>query len=522
MARLTIWERVRVARLAAERTRVGMLAGMLGSPLLRWRYGAPIAEELLLIPRELRAADPSFVDEIAQGEFGLAGWVAHLENKGSPFKLVAPSEAWARELHGFAWLRHLRAAGTQQAQELALALVGEWITAGRAHPAVAWEPAVVGRRIVSWIGNAGLLLDDVEPARFDRTAQSLADQLISLSSAWRCAADGHPRLIALIGLVYGDLCIAGHDRHLAQAEAMLGAELQRQVLPDGGHVSRNTGVLVELMLDLLPLRQCYATRKRAFPPAIEQAMARMLPMLRYMRLGDGSLARFNGMGTTPIAELATIIAYDSQQQPQRRSEARHARYVRLERRDLVVIADVGAPPPLELAGQAHAGCLSFELSAGQRAIVVNGGAPGSADRDMVAVARGTASHNTLSLGGKSSSRLLQHARLERLAGGAPVRFPDNIRHVREPGEAAHAFEASHDGYVNDFRLVHRRRLVLSADKAALEGTDWLAGPRGPVRLVRDAPFAIHFHLHPHVRCKTEANGTSITSVELRLRDGMRW
>ena len=520
MSGLTIWERARVARLAAARARTGMVAGLLGSPLLRWRYGAPLAEELLMIPQELRAADPSFAAEIAQGELGLAGWVAHLE-KGSPFRLVPPSEAWARELHGFAWLRHLRAAGTAQARETALVLAGEWIGRGRAHASVAWEPAVVGRRIVSWLGNAGLLLDDVERATFDRTAQSLADQLIHLSAAWRSAPDGYPRLVALIGVVYGDICIAGHDGHLKQSEALLGAELQRQILPDGGHVSRNAGVLIELMLDLLPLRQCFATANRALPNPIGQAMARMLPMLRYLRLGDGSLARFNGVGATPIAELATVLAYDAQRAHDL-SAASDSRYARLERGDLVLIADVGAPPPLVLAGQAHAGCLSFELSAGQRAILVNGGAPGPAYRDMRAAARATASHNTLSLGDKSSSRLLQHARLERLVGGAPLRCPDTVQHLREPASAGHFVEASHDGYVGDFGLVHKRRLVLAAGTAALEGTDWLAGPRGPLRLARDAPFAIHFHLHPHVRCKTEASASSTAKAELRLRDGTAW
>ena len=40
----------------------------------------------------------------------------------------------------------------------------------------------------------------------------------------------------------------------------LAAELERQILPDGGHSSRNPSILVELLLDLLPLRQCFAAR----------------------------------------------------------------------------------------------------------------------------------------------------------------------------------------------------------------------------------------------------------------------
>ena len=80
------------------------------------------------------------------------------------------------------------------------------------------------------------------------------------------------------------------------SSATLVAELRRQILPDGGHISRNPDVLVELLLDLLPLNQCFAARGRKSPPQLVEALARLLAMLRFLRLGDGMLARFNGVG----------------------------------------------------------------------------------------------------------------------------------------------------------------------------------------------------------------------------------
>ena len=63
---------------------------------------------------------------------------------------------------------------------------------------------------------------------------------------------------ALIALTYAALCMAGQARHLRTAVKQLVAEIERQILPDGGHVSRNPGALIELLLDLLPLRQAFA------------------------------------------------------------------------------------------------------------------------------------------------------------------------------------------------------------------------------------------------------------------------
>ncbi len=114
-------------------------------------------------------------------------------------------------------------------------------------------------------------------------------------------------------------------------EKLLAAELERQVLPDGGHLSRNPSVLVELLLDLLPLRQCFAARRQPSRPrpALLAAIARMTAMLRHLRLGDGMLARFNGMGATERDVLATVLAYDESQAG---TAGLRAGYVRLRAR----------------------------------------------------------------------------------------------------------------------------------------------------------------------------------------------
>ena len=94
----------------------------------------------------------------------------------------------------------------------------------------------------------------------------------------------------------------------------------------------------------------------------------MLPMLRYLRLGDGMVARFNGVGCAPAAGFATVLAYDDGSLAPL-AEARPSGYARLERGDAVVVVDVGKPPMLALSADAQAGCLSFEMSGWQTAAV---------------------------------------------------------------------------------------------------------------------------------------------------------
>jgi uncharacterized heparinase superfamily protein len=509
-------DRFGLAALALERARRGTLARVRRSRLLRWQHRSPIARDLLLAPPDLRPQDPCFAEEIESGSFGLCGQTADLRD-GSPFTVRPPSQAWARELHAFGWLRHFGAAWSPANETTARRLVREWIAGRRRHSAEAWAPEVVGQRIVAWLSHAQLILDGAQRRPTRAVMLSLEDQATYLSASWRNAPSGHPRLLALIGLTQAALCIAGHERRLGAVEPHLVEQIERQVLADGGHITRNPGVLVELLLDLLPLRQCFVARSLTPPQALTEAIARMLPMLNRLRLGDGQLARFNGMGATERDALATVIAYDKGTSPAPEPVS-PSRYARLERGGTVVVVDAGSPPALELSGQACGGCLSFEVSAGADLVLVNGGTPGPAHARNALAARGTASHNTLVLNGEPSSKLVRDEGLQSGGGPVPIRYPDRVTAEVSEASGTIRFKGSHDGYVDRFNLVHTRTLSLAADGRRLVGIDTLSGAKSELRFAYDVPFAVHFHLHPRCGARLAADG----SAELILPGGERW
>jgi len=517
MARLSLAERSRIALVAAKRSQRTVAARLQFSPFMRWRFGSASLGHLLIVPQNLRNADPSFWPELKMGHMGLAGTVAPLRDR-SPLEIRPSTDAWARALHGFGWLRHLEATGEEEAREMARRLTVEWTIRQSSGGGIAWEPAVLGRRVISWLSHANFLLDGADLKTYDAITRSLGSQIVRLSACWRDGPDGYPRMTALTALVLAELCVAGHERQLDAIERVFSAEIERQILDDGGHVSRNPAVLVEMLLDLLPARQCFAARSRRPPPALLQALADMVAFLRYMRLGDGRLARFNGVSVASPAGLATVLAYDDRLGTPH-SSAPESGYVHLARGATVMIADAGGAPPFEFAGEAHAGCLSFEMSVGSRLLFVNGGAPAPADAEWRGRARATASHNTLCLAETSSAKLVRHLRLESLIGGPPIRGPQHVRSHVDDLSGDLVWKASHDGYLERFGLLHFRQIRLSASGGCVEGEDRLAGASGPLRLRSDVPFAVHFHLHPKVTCR---QGPEEGTADVVTPEGQIW
>lgn len=515
---LSARDRLGLMGLAVDRARRDAVARLRRSRLMHWRYRSGAADDVVISPTSLRMADPSFADELAVGGFGLDGFVVQVE-AGSPFDADPPSELWLRSLHGFAWLRHLDAAHSTEARETARRFVQAWLRLKPQQQDVGWLPEVIARRVISWLTHETLLLDWAEPRDHDAIMLSLEQQVTYLRTEWRNALDGYPRLLVLMALVQADLCITGQDDHLARSQALLADEFDRQVLADGGHISRHPWVGVELLLDMLPLRPCFPARERKIDPRLSAAVDRLMRMLHRLRLGDGALARFNGMSATEHGTLTTVMGYSAPPATAENGAHGPSGYARLARGQTVVLVDAGKPGAFELSGAAHAGCLSIEMSAGTELVFVNSGAPPTTEPERRASARATASHNTLCLNEQSSARLIRNERLEQRLGAVPLTLPSVVACETSEDESGIALVATHDGYADRFGLNHTRFLALSADGTRLAAKDRLASARGELRLARDLPFAIHFHLHPAV-IPTLLDAAD--AVDLLLSNGEHW
>ncbi len=505
MAGLSIGERAKLSLLLARRTLRSIAGRVRGHPFIRLSFIPRRADRLLIAPQDLRPADGTRASEIYAGRFAFAGKVVISDGR-SPFEIAPPSEEWAARLLGFGWLRHLRAAESGITRANARALVDEWIAVQGSWHATGWQPEIVARRVTAWLSHAPLILHDADDAFYRRFLRSLVRQVRYLRHTAIEARDGVPRLQALVALAYAALCMAGQARHMRGTIKQLVTEIERQILPDGGHVSRNPGALIDLLLDFLPLRQAFQARNIAPPPQLNNAIDRMMPMMRFFRHGDGTFAHFNGMGPTRPDLMATILANDDARGAPL-SNAPHSGYQRVELGEMVLLIDAGGPPPITVSQEAHAGCLSFELSQGLQRIVVNCGLPGSNRETWRQVARATAAHSTVVFNDTSSCSFLEGSAFKRLLGTPIVSGPTDIQIAREERSDSIILRTSHDGYADRFRVIHQRALKLALAGNRVDGEDLFVASDGDT-IPQDIAdeFAVRFHLHPSVKANKLTDG----------------
>jgi uncharacterized heparinase superfamily protein len=486
--------------------------------LYRWRYAGTVPERLLIAPIDLRTADPTVALDIYAGRFVLAGEGVDID--GLPvFDVDPPSDEWARQLHGFGWLRHLRASDMAISRSNARSFVDDWIRLTRRYDVIAFEPDVVARRVISWLAQTPLVLDGCDLAFYRRFMRSITRQVRYLR---RTAYDGHPglpRLRIMIALAAAALSMSDQARFLKQAARWLDLELVRQILPDGGHVSRNPAAILDVLIDLLPLRQAFTARGTQPSRILLSAIDRMMPMLRFFRQGDGGFAHFNGMGETPADMLATVLAYDDVRGAHL-ANAPHSGYQRVEGGGTAVIVDSGRPPPINFSVGAHAGCLSFEMGVGRQRLIINCGVPAPGAVQWKRLARTTAAHSTVTINDTSSCRFLTRSWIGDWLGEAIIAGPTAVDLERRNEGGATVLVMRHNGYVERYGIVHERRLSLSESGDRLEGVDTFMTPSGnPVGRGGKDTFAIRFHLDPTVRATRTRGGHG---VAIELPSGEKW
>lgn len=459
------------------------------------------------VPHDPWPGDAARADTLFRGEYAFAGTSVNAANE-NPWRLTPPSEAWAKELHSFSWLRHFRAQGGETAQRHVEALMKLWLDDfGQWHP-FAWQPELIARRLTAWLRHAQLTASTRDLVYHSAVMSSMARQARHLQRTAGQGPDGHPRLIAAIGLVYTGLCLPDSQSRLKRGLERLEKEIARQILPDGGCLSRNPSDQLKALEAMASLRQAFREAGYPTPVFLQAAIDRAAPMVRFFRHDDGSLALFHGGYAESQKRIAAILALaEAQGRPVQ--GAIHSGFQRVEAGETIFIMDTGKPPEGSLSATAHTGLASFEFSAGGCKIVTN---CGSSERmtgpQWHRLGRMTAAHSSLTIGDLNACGILETERLGRR--------PQEVTVDRSGDADGIRIETTQDGYRAPFGLLHRRILRIANDGSSLIGCDRVEPLK---RRPRGLPtFDARFHLHPDV--SIEQGETS--SVHLILSDGQQW
>lgn len=390
----------------------------------------------------------------------------------------AVDKLWLYNLHYFEGL--LSPDGEMQSS-LRSDWVQRWMQDNPPGQGNGWEPYPLSLRITNWIK---WVLNGASAS--PEMLHSLAVQTRYLRQRLEHHLLGNHLFENAKALVAAGLFFSGQeaDGWYATGRRILQAQLKEQLLEDGGHFERSPMYQALLLEGLLDLHNLHHATGAAGPSPWSVPAARMLDWLHRLCHPDGEIAFFNDAAFGIAPPLHALDAYARRLgisiSPVHGADWLGASgYARLERANMVLLADVAPVGPDYLPGHAHADSLSFECSIRGRRVLVNGGTSTYAVGAERQRQRSTAAHNTVCVNGENSSEVWAGFRVARRARTHLVRFTSGSEST---------LDAWHDGYCRlRGRPVHRRRWTLGREE--LEIADEVLG-NGDFRV------NVHFHFHP--------------------------
>ncbi len=451
-------------------------------------------------PRSLGSFDAG--QELKEGVFYFAG-----ERLAAPtrsiWSVTSPAPEFTAETHGFHWLDDLAAVGDRESCELAQAWVLDWIRRYGTGKGPGWTAALTGQRILRICSHARFLMHNLDKTAQHNIYASLARQLNYLGKSWKHEPSGRQRIEALAGLVYAGVSFAERRPALDRINAAIGQECTRNIDTRGEISTRNPEELMEVFTLLVWVYRTLEDAGIQPDPRLLSALEHIAPTLRALRLGDGTLTRFHGGGRGREGRLDQVLS-DSRIRGSRAGELAMG-YDRMTAARITLIVDCARPPAFAASKHGHASTLAFEMSSSRQPLIVNCGAGRAFGEEWEHVSRATGAHNTVVIGGQSSSVIDTPGFVSDTFGERLLKTPQTVTRARSTDRQGSWLLTSHDGYADSFGVIHQRRLFLGPDGKELRGQDTVEARTDAQRATVDkaitTPFEVRFHLHPDVRAQ---------------------
>ena len=473
-----------------RRTGSRVADGLVTLPMLRWTWRSLADDAFSGELPELRPADRDAVRDMMSGRYLLASKL--VETGGtSPFSFENEHLDWWNNLHSFSWLRHFRDVSDLGERRFARTLVLDWISRNGKFKRDCWTVQLTAQRVLNWLRHLQLLLEGATPEQAKNIQRVIGTQVQSLKLRGPLASEPSDKLFAAIATLAAEYFEQGDKTDVPGKLERLNALLASQLDEHGLHLSRNSKLQLQLLVELVSIRRVAGSIKSEAANELSAQIDRMHETLDQLTLSSGEPAFFNGTGHLPHDVL---IAIQSNGPNRKRRSTILGGYGILREGDAVVIADTGLMPPPAFAGERHASALAMEFSHGSELIFGScGPAPSDLPMNRTLFRQGVA-HSGPTIDDQD--------------------LPGTVRPEVQLNAQDHLLSISSAGYAKPFGVEIERRITLLSGGTTLVGQDRLISRGTPKGFL-----TVRFHLAPGVMVRRNSNEDM---VRLVLPNGKVW
>ena len=412
------------------------------------------------------------------------------------------SEEENENLNSFFWLNLINRKNDGRAIQQIISI---WIKNNNKYKKKNWANLQVSKRILAWILNADIILNNADRFFKENFFNSIIVQVNHLKKNLNDDNDPTKKIEIISAIILSGLVFKEYNSNFEKGIKSLKYVVESFFDNSGCPINRNIYDLVQCSKFLVLIKECCKDAQEYIPDFLDDIVEKLINCLFALKTPTHKNPLFNGASEFRIdgyLEYLTGLEYKSTNVINNIGQI----YIARGKKNLLFF-DTGSPPEKKYSKNYQSGPLSFEYFIDNHKIITNCGFGNKISKKAELISRLTSAQSTLCLN-DSSVVTFERNNLINDAFGTSIKNSFKVSNlIIDDKKNSLTLAAEHDAYENNFNYIHRRIIKIDKKNSNLFGEDKLISINKDKELLNT--YSIRFHLYPGIAAVQTMGKSSI-------------
>ena len=409
--------------------------------------------------------------------------------------------AWEeKELHGFLWLNLIDRKNDGKSLQK---IIDVWMLKHSKYKRNVWESSVLSKRIISWILNVDIILNNGS-FYFKRSfLNSIIAQTNHLKKNIKSEKNYSKRVEILTALLISGLVFKEYINNFNTGIKELEKLVKNYFDNDGFPLTRNPSDLIFFLKYLMLCKECIKDAQQYVPEFLDTIIDKNLRCIKNILTPNNQTPLFNGGTEDNLEQFNKFLNALDYKSKDKKNIIGGIHTFNIKNSS--IFFDVGEPPKKSFSKSYQSGPLSFEYYLDGEKIITNCGFGSNISSKAELLSRLTSAQSTLTLDDTSVTRFERNKLINRIFGNSIKNTfkINNLDFVEDKNQIK--FTASHNGYEKKFGCIHKREISIDKLNGKLIGCDEIIKKKDG----RPLNYSLRFHLYPGLTAVKTMGGNSV-------------
>jgi len=382
-------------------------------------------------------------------------------------------------------------------------IIKNWIEKNGSYKEKSWESSILSKRIISWILNLDIILNNIDNNFKTSFYKSIIIQTNHLKRNISYEHNPVKKIEIMCAIILTGLVFKDYYENYNQGTKDLERICSIFYDQDGFPVNRNPGDLVELSKYFILIKECIKDAQEYIPDFLETIIDKNLNNLKSLITQKIQIPLFNGAVENKIDNYLDYLEGLSYKPKKLTNKIGNIQI--LKNKKSIVFFDVGQPPKKKFSSNYQSGPLSFEYFFEDKKIITNCGFGFRISKKAMLLSRLTSAQSTLSINDNSVVKFERNKILNKAFGNSiqngfrtfDYSFSEDSNEIKAC--------SSHNAYEESLGCIHKREIKIEKKNDTFKGCDELIKNMDN-KIIN---FNIRFHLYPGIIAVKTMGGKSI-------------